>query len=475
MGVLSMNPNSNIYSDKDKVLIYESILEASDDGFLAIDMNANILYINSTYCNQLGLSKEEIIGRPVVDIIKNSKLPDMLGDIGVLDEKDVFHFVVKDQFLDKQKYALVTRTTVVKDNNIIASGGQARFVKTTVMLGEKLKKMNEKLEFYKNELNRLSGDKHSFDRIIGSGDEFIKIKDIAKRAALQDFTVLLTGETGTGKEVFANAIHYASKRKDKPFIKVNCATIPSELFESEFFGYSEGAFTGAKKAGKKGKFEMANGGTIFLDEIAEMPVFMQVKLLRVLQEREIEKIGGEKPILIDIRVIAATNKDLKAEIEKGRFREDLYYRLNVVGIELPPLRKRKKDIVEFVHNFLNEINEEYRTAKVFSEELLEAFMKYSWPGNVRELENTVERCYTLAEENLITEACLNTSFLTNSKLQDYDEGKPLNEIMNSIEKKLICKAIEKNDNNIQKAAMSLGIHRRTLYKKIEQFGIKINR
>ncbi|KOA18263.1 transcriptional regulatory protein ZraR [Clostridium homopropionicum DSM 5847] len=459
------------YTEKQKNLICEKMLEISEDGFVIMDTDNNIAYINPAYCNHLQVEMKDAIGKPILDIILNSKLPEIIHNKEFI-EKEVFHLAAKGQPNIHDKYFIVTRASVIEEDKAIAAIGQVKFEKNTMKLAQSLRDLNEELKYYKDEFHRLVKDRFSLDSIKGNSHEMIEIKKIAQKAAENDFTVLLTGETGTGKEVFANAIHYSSKRKFKPLVRVNCAAIPQELFESEFFGYSDGAFTGAKKGGKKGKFELANGGTLFLDEIGDMPLFMQVKLLRVLQEKEIEKIGSEKTIPIDIRVIAATNKNLQEEISKNRFREDLYYRLNVIGIGLPPLRKRKEDIPLFIDSFLEEINEKYNTNIKISKEVKDILMNYTWPGNVRELKNTIERCYTMADNNLITNASLPVNILTKSKLQNYDSSKTLNEIMANIEKEIILQVIEKNNSNIQKTAIDLGVHRSTLYKKMGDYNIK---
>ena len=289
--------------------------------------------------------------------------------------------------------------------------------------------------------------------------------------------MLLTGETGTGKEVFANAIHNASDRRDKPMISINCAAIPGELLESELFGYEEGSFTGAKKGGKKGKIELANEGTLFLDEIGDMPLSMQAKLLRVLQEKEIEKIGGYKTIPVDIRIIAATRKNLEEMIEQGLFREDLYYRLTEINIEMPPLRKRKSDIPILAKHFLDRLNREYKSSIILSKEVLECFEGYMWPGNIRELDNVIKSAYASCDSFRIKLIDLPSKMVASHRVSEEsrDETKRLAGLMEEYEKNIITEELRKYSWNCKKAADELGIHKSLLYKKIAKYGIDLNR
>lgn len=460
-------------STGDLIAIYEKIFEISPDGFVFVNTEGKIIYINPSYCHQLAVRREDALNKPVLEVIKNSILPELIKNEDDTEERNVFWSVVKGQYKTKEKYVIVTRCIVRNDKGIVIGAvGQVKFINETLRLAQTLNDLNDELNYYKEELHRLGGSKYSFENILGASKIIENIKKIAKKAAANDFTVLLTGETGTGKEIFANAIHYASRRKNKPLIRINCAAIPHDLFESELFGYVEGAFTGAKRGGKKGKMELANGGTLFLDEIGDMPMFMQVKLLRVLQERELERVGGEKTIPIDIRVIAATNKNLLDEIEQRRFRADLYYRLNVISIAIPPLRERREDIKIFICKFLETINRQYFTNVSLSQEAEETLTSYTWPGNVRELKNTIERAYTLSNNNIILNAHLPSHIFSKSKLKNTSNGQSLNEMMSLIEKELLIEAIEKNNKNMRKTAQSLGIHRSTLYKKIEQYEIK---
>ncbi|GAB4435024.1 MAG: sigma-54 dependent transcriptional regulator [bacterium] len=303
--------------------------------------------------------------------------------------------------------------------------------------------------------------------IIGESKKIKEICEIAYRIADLDSTVLITGETGTGKELVANIIHYSGKRKDKPFIKINCSAIPAELMESELFGYEKGAFTGATSK-KLGKFELANGGTLFLDEIGDIPLSLQPKLLRVLQDKVIERIGGIGSIKVEVRIISATNKDLLEEVKKGNFREDLYYRLSVIPIYVPPLRERKEDIPYLVEHFLKKYNSRFGKNVRLSRELMTKFFDYDFPGNVRELENMIERLVALANNNeeLGVEA-LNSNFVKSERSFSSDIL-PLEEYISKVEKEYIHKVLSLCDGNKTKAAELLGISRKNLWEKLKE-------
>lgn len=327
--------------------------------------------------------------------------------------------------------------------------------------------MKEQIEYLTEELKNRTGRV-----IIGESPKMKRVLEMVEKVANSNATVLITGESGTGKELIANAIHYNSNRKDKPYVKVNCGAIPESLIESELFGHEKGAFTGAISR-KLGRFERANGGTIFLDEVGELSPATQVKLLRVLQERQIERVGGTEVIDVDIRVIAATNRDLKKMVEEGAFREDLYYRLNVMPIELPPLRERKEDIPKLIRYFLKKYCDEMGKPDMdVSDNAMEALVSYSWKGNIRELENVMERLVILSQGNVINKGDLPKELIYDNKqaaeFQLPEQGIKLDEV----EKSLIRQALEKCNNNQTKAAELLGITRHTLIYRMEKYRIK---
>ena len=316
--------------------------------------------------------------------------------------------------------------------------------------------------------------KYGFENIIGRSGTLLYVLDAAARAASADSTVLIRGETGTGKELLAKAIHFNSGRREHPFVTINCGAIPRELLESELFGYVKGSFTGAF-AHKKGKIEMADQGTVFLDEIGEMPPDLQVKLLRLIQEREIEKVGGTSPIKVDVRIIAATHRNLQAMIEDGTFREDLYYRLAVIPLELPPLRERPEDIPELVQHFFAISRQKHgRPDLALPASLLPHFCSYRWPGNVREVENIIERLIVLARGSDITLSDL-PEFLRRERpvLDELQLDLPANGIsLDAVEKELILRALKKFHWNQTHAARYLDISRKTLIYRMEKYGIR---
>lgn len=305
--------------------------------------------------------------------------------------------------------------------------------------------------------------------IVGESDAMLRVYSIIDKVAATDSTVIITGESGTGKELVAKTIHYQSPRSEKPLVKVNCAALPDGLIESELFGHEKGAFTGAMKQ-KKGRFELADGGTIFLDEVGDLPLSTQVKLLRVLQERSFERIGGSETTEVDVRVIAATNKDLHAEVESGRFREDLFFRLNVIPITVPPLRERRGDIPLLIEHFLGKYEDRTTKAVRFSREAVDVLLNYSYPGNVRELENIIERCATLSVSNVIQKEDLPKFLFKKASKEPF---LPLSDLVSITEKDYITRVLEHTNGSRVKAMDILGISRKNLWKKIKKYNIKL--
>ncbi len=361
--------------------------------------------------------------------------------------------------------------------------GAFDYLAKPVKMEEVIMVINRALEFrdikrenvaLKNQLKK----KYRFDNFIGDSPEMHKVFKIIEKVADTDSTVLILGESGTGKELVAKAIHYNSMRRDKPLIPVNCGAIPEDLLESELFGHEKGAFTNAIRT-RIGRFEMSNGGTIFLDEIGEMSPHLQVKLLRILQEQEFERLGGTKTIKCDIRVIAATNKDLDKLVLENQFREDLYYRLRVIPIEIPPLRDRRSDIPLLVKHFVDiMVKTRGKEIKGVSKDVMKAFMNYDWPGNVRELENIIERMVILTDADELTINDLPDKLLQKQKTEEVgpsmipDDGFSLNNAINDYEKLLIIRALEKADWVKNRAAKLLNMNRTTLVEKIKKQGIE---
>ncbi len=333
-----------------------------------------------------------------------------------------------------------------------------------------------KLEDEISQLKDKLREKHHFKEVIGQSTEMQDVFTLVTKVMNSDITVIIYGESGTGKEVIASLIQHNSNRKDGPFIKVNCAAIPENLLESELFGYEKGAFTGA--VGRKiGKFEQASGGTIFLDEIGDMTLAMQAKILRVLEEREIERVGGNQTIKVDIRIIAATNKDLSVAVREKLFREDLYFRLNVMPVFMPALRNRKGDIMPLVEHFIEKSNKKYnRSVRGISQSVYSAFLTYQWPGNVRELENTIERAVLLSTGDVVSNDCLPPNILrpADSDTEMPSEGSLL-EIVDSIaavaERQIIINALDHTDWSRKKTAENLKISRKSLHNKMKKYGL----
>lgn len=351
---------------------------------------------------------------------------------------------------------------------------------------EEIEEVLKKLLTKKEEVERR---KEAESGIVGSSKVMQEVFKTVAKVARSSITVLITGESGTGKEVIARAIHKYSDRKDKPFVAVNCAALPENLLEAELFGYEKGAFTGAVSS-KKGLFEQANGGTIFLDEIGELPLPLQAKLLRVLQEKEVRPIGSEKSKKVDVRVIAATNRNLEEEVKNGTFREDLYFRLNIVKVELPPLRERKEDIVPLAHHFIKRFSQEFKLSpKELSADAVEFLLSYHFPGNVRELENMILRAMVLSSSDFITaedlkrqvyqeapslEGLIREFVLKVFTVEQKEKNNLYDIVVKAAERAVISEVLKRCNFNQVKAAKVLGIHRNTLRRKIKELGIELS-
>ena len=447
--------------------IVSQILKMTSDGFIITDTEGNVREINKQYADFFGKSRSEIIGKSILNIIPNSKMIDIVKH--KFSEEDAVHKYIDGEA--KGNSVIVSRSYVEdEDGNVVAGVAQVKFKVQTLAVAKKLMNEYEELEYYREEFQ----NQNRVDNIIGSDTKFREIVKECLKVAKTDIPVLLTGETGTGKEVMAKALHTNSLRYDKPFVSINCAAIPFELLESELFGYMDGAFTGAKRGGKKGKFQLANGGTIFMDEIGDMPSSMQAKLLRVLQEKEIEPLGSEKSILLDVRVVAATRQDLEAKMKDGSFREDLYYRLSVFNIHIPPLRERGGDSLELAEFFLDELNHKYKTYKTFSKAVKAYFLKYQWPGNVREVNNVVQSAYAISTENIIDINDIPARMLQQEKPAiNLDKNKKsLGQMVDDYEKEVILELLKKHKGNCLEAAKEAGIHKSNFYRKLQKYGIK---
>ncbi len=451
--------------EKNSSEILNTVIETAYDGMVIINKMAIITMISKAYTEFLGIRREDVIGKHVADVIENTRMPIVLKT--GKEEVAQLHKI-------KGNYMIASRIPIIKNGEIIGVVGKVLFrnVKELNNLYRKISVIEKELENYKSKLREFNTASYSLKNIIGESDQIILAKDIVRKAAHTTSNVLILGESGTGKEIFAHAIHSESKRHEGPFVKVNCAAIPSDLLESELFGYEAGAFTGARKEGKIGKFEIANEGTIFLDEIGDMPLHMQVKLLRVIQEREVEKVGGVASKKINIRIIAATNRNLEKLVSEGKFREDLYYRLNVVTIEIPPLRERGNDIILISNHLIKKLSLDLNKKVTGISREAEQYLKtYEWKGNVRELENILERAINIMEDNEIIDIKDLPKELTGKKIEIIP--KKLQDVLAESEKNAIIFALRAAKGNKTKAAKILDIGRTSLYEKIEKYKIQV--
>jgi PAS domain S-box-containing protein len=444
---------------------FKKILETSHDLICFIDEHRKISYVNPAYEKNFDIKSSDILGKDLKEISPSGYRMEVFNSKNAIENKlysknnVAIISTVEPIFIDSYFKGVISISKTVNEIKDIAS---------------KLEKSEEELNYYKSELKRHTKLNGNFSNIIGSSSSLKDALIIADKASTTTSTVLIRGESGTGKELVAKAIHNNSSRKDKPFVRINCAAIPENLFESELFGYEKGAFTGAAKS-KPGKFNIANEGTIFLDEIGDMPKSMQVKLLRVIQEREFESVGGILTQTVDVRIIAATNRALEEMIETGEFREDLYYRLNVITIPLPPLRKRKEDINPLVDTFIDRISKRLnKPVKSIDSECQQFFQSYHWPGNIRELENVIERAINLCDEPIITTKDL-PMYITNIKqkngsLINIREDGELRKL-EDYEKEIITIAMKKY-KSYNMAGKALGLTHRTVALKCKKYGIE---
>lgn len=438
----------------------ESIFKHTREGYISINSEGYVNFINPAMAELMSVDPGEVIGKHITEIIPETRL--QLMQINGSSQHNEFVQL-------GNKNLLVSRFPVINNGRI--EGAVSKIIFHEV----------DKLASIANRHQRSKpgaggeGARYTLEDIIGAGRAISQLKEMTRRVARGPSTVLITGESGTGKELFAHALHAHSSRRNGPFVKVNCAAVPENLLESELFGYREGAFTGARKGGQTGKFELAHNGTIFLDEIGDMPLTMQAKLLRVLQEKEIERLGDRGPKRVDVRVIAATNRNLTELISEGKFRQDLYFRLNVVNVNIPPLRDRKEDVLELANHFISRFNREFNlNIRLLDSEVSGLFESYPWPGNVRELENVIERAFNLVEGNRIELQHLPQYLVKQKETQKPSgEDKTLPALLESVEKEALIEALDKTGGNKLRAAKLLGISRAWLYKKIKQYEIEL--
>ena len=443
------------------------IIEFSFDGIYITDGKANTLKVNKSYETITGLKREDLLNRNMNDLEKEGYI-NQSSTLKVIKSKKTN--TVIQEFCTGKKALVSSNPIFDSEGNIIMVVTNVRDVTELYELEDELAKHKKIREKYHSEIEAMRIQFLNLSDIIVKDKVMLDLLDVAKRIASVDTTILILGETGVGKEEIAKFIHKNSSRNMENFIKINCGAIPANLIETELFGYEKGAFTGANKDGKMGLFEVADGGTVFLDEIGELPIDIQVKLLRVLQEGEIERVGGLKPVKLDVRVLAATNRILEDMVRQKTFREDLYYRINVVPIVIPPLRERKEDIAPIARHYISKLNSKYKFNKVFSDDAMNALYNYEWPGNVRELKNIVERVMVISSKDIIhkSDLLINkcSSFIENNI--DLDEICNLSEAVEKVEAKLICKAFD-SAGNVRDAAKILGIDASTFVRKRKRY------
>ena len=444
----------------------EQIIEALHDGVVVIDSDGMIVYANSAYTRILNVPVNRVLGRNMREV-----QPEARG-LRVLETGQP---VLRDAFYLKELGAdvVISATPIFKDSTIVGAVTIFRTSEELLELYGAYRRAHGLADYYKS-LSTPNNGVEGFAEVVGRSPAILECVRLANLVAQTDATVLLTGENGTGKEVFAQSIHKASKRSNKPFIAVNSGAIPDSLLESELFGFDSGSFTGAAKGGKLGKFELAHHGTLFLDEVGDMSQAMQAKLLRALQNHEIEKIGGTRVVRVDVRVIAATNANLEEKIADGSFREDLFYRLNVFPIRLPMLDERRDDIPRLAQHFLNQFCNLYQKRIVLPPDSLEALQNANWLGNVRQLRNVIERAVIVSDGGVLMPEDFR-NWLQPSQDQDRPSARSspgLEDEINALKRKAYETAIALNGGNKSKAMAQLGVSRRTFYKHLRDLGIR---
>jgi len=454
---------------REKVIFYEAILNNILNGVMITDLEGYVIFFSESYGRFLGMDPKDQIGKHTTDVIENSRMH-IVAQTGIPEINDAQHIMGHDM--------VVQRIPIKIGGKLVAVFGQVMFedVSDVHALANKLNILESKVKLYEKELENLRASKYSYQNIIGKSQVMLELRKLVMQAAKVNAPILITGESGTGKELFAHAIHQASDRHPAPFVRINCAAIPKDLMESELFGYEPGAYTGAGSKSKPGKFELAHHGTIFLDEISELPLDMQPKLLRVLEEKEVERLGGTRVTKCDFRLIAATNDNLEKRVQEGKFRQDLYYRINVIPMHMPPLRERKEDIAMIAEHLIQNLSKDCGTnISKISPEVIKIFEKYDWHGNIRELSNILERIFCSIEgaEDVIQEKHLPIFFRGLVTKTAKSESVILKNIKADSEKEALLHAMTVSSYNKNKAAKLLGIHRTALYKKMKKFNIPI--
>lgn len=455
-------------NDSFAIYTLQTLLSSLEDAISVINTKGEMVYWNEAAEKTYQIKKEAIIGRNIRDFFQQEDIMNLKVLETQQSIRGMYHIPRPD------KHVLISASPIYNQNNeLIGSMSVEKDITSTILLNEQLTSTSKELQQLKQQITQNHLD-DPFNKIKGNNAAIQKLIQDTRKVAKTDATILITGESGVGKELFAQAIHEESKRCEKPFIPINCGAIPHALFESELFGYEAGAYTGAAKGGKPGKLELADGGTLFLDEVGELPLDMQVKLLRALQEKEIYRISGQTPIKVNVRIIAATNRILENMVVDGTFRSDLFYRLNVFSAYIPPLRERKDDIPFLLYDFLKELSFKYHKAvPSINGETINQLMDYHWPGNIRELRNLAERLIVLNERSEIGESDINQLLPQAKRPVPVDSTvRSLFDEKDRLEKERIVQTLQKTYGNKSITAKELGITRATLYKKMKKYGIK---
>ncbi len=457
---------SRIRELQEEVAFYKLVFDNIHSGAVITDAEGNITHFNTPYARFLGIDPQAQIGRHCTEVMEDSRMH-IVARTGMAEINQTHRIKGQDM--------VVQRIPIKKKGEVVAVFGQIMYqdVRDAAKLAGRLAELEARVAMYEEELIHLGNTRYTFDHIIGESPEMRQLKKEALRVVDNRFPILITGERGTGKELLARAIHHAGSRRAFPFVRIDCARIPPDILESDLLGHDEGAGEGVGRETRPGKFEMASGGTVFLDEIGRLPLEMQPKLLRVLEEQEFEHVGGSAPTRIDFRLIAATSQNLESMMVRRRFRKDLYYRLNVIYLRVPPLRERREDVVPIAEHLLEQLKERSFFPKVhLSRAARRILSAYDWPGNVRELYNVLERAVGTLESDTIRPSDLPYYIQQGRQTRRTGPG-TIRAVQARAEKEAIVRALEKSDYNKSRAAEMLGIHRTLLYKKLKKYGLPL--